>query len=79
MVTKGEVGGEEGWIGGSGLAYTLLYMEWSMGTCCGAQATLLNILLMTYMGKESGKEWICVYIFIYINESLCCTAEIDTL
>ena len=31
---------------------------------------------MTYMGKESKKEWI--YVYIYITDSLCCTAETNS-
>lgn len=30
---------------------------------------------MTYMGKESKRE-IYVYMYIYITDPLCCTAEI---
>ena len=31
--------------------------------------------VMTYMQKESQKEWICVYV----SDSLCCTPETNTV
>jgi len=39
--------------------------------------------VMAYMGTESKKEWLYVYmrvcVCIYITDSLCCTAETNTL
>ena len=34
-------------------------------------------LIITYNGKESEKEYICIYIYIctHITESFCCTTE----
>ena len=62
MVTKGESGGEINWEIGTDV-YTLLYIK---------QITNRNLLystenptqysVMTYMGKESKKEWIYVYV-----------------
>ena len=34
---------------------------------------------MQHKGKESEKEYICVYIYIYMTESLCCTPETNTM
>ena len=52
-----------------------------MRSYCLAQGTIFNILLITYKGKESEKEYIHTYIYswiyiyihlhIYIAESLC--------
>ena len=33
--------------------------------------------VMTYMGKESKKYWICVHT--YITDTLCCTAETNNI
>ena len=37
-------------------------------------------LVMTYNGRESEKEnmYVCVCVYIYITESLCCTPETNT-
>ena len=45
-----------------GLAYAHYYMcnGWSTGTCYIAQETT-QYSVMTYVGKESEKEWICVH------------------
>ena len=36
---------------------------WPMGTCSTTQRTLRNrYSVIIYMGKESEKEWMCVYV-----------------
>ena len=35
--------------------------------------------IIAYTGKESEKEWIYVYVYISVTESLCCTPEINIL
>ena len=52
-------GDREGWIGGLGLAYAYYCIQnkWLMGTCCIAQETN-KYSVITYMGKESGKEYV---------------------
>ena len=63
---RGKVGGE-GWISGLGLAYAH-YCAWKVNTMEGQQGSaeqhreLSQYSVITYMGKESKKEWICVYI-----------------
>ena len=47
-----------------------------MRTYYTAQGILLNTLKMAYMGKESKKEW---RLYIFITDSLCCTAETKTI
>ena len=56
-------GGRKGWIQGLGLAYAhyCIWNVWSMGTCCWVvvgNSTQNSVI--TYMGKESKKEWIGV-------------------
>ena len=75
MITRGEGVGGINWEIGIDI-YTLLHIK---------QITNKNLLystgnstqysVMTYMGKESKKEWI---ICICITDSLCCRAETNT-
>ena len=51
----------------------LLYTEWITRFYCTAQKTAFNIPLQTTMEKNIKKRIIC------ITESLCCTAEINTI
>ena len=38
-----------------------IWNDWPTEMCCIAQRTLHNIV-MIYVGKESEREWICVYV-----------------
>ena len=60
MVTKGESGG---WSGGLGLAYTHYYIwnGWSMDLLYST-GNSTQYSLITHVGQESEKEWICVYV-----------------
>ena len=40
------------------------------------QRKLTQYSVITYVGKESEKEW--VYVCIYVTESLCCIPETNT-
>ena len=51
----------------------LLTMEcMANGDLLSSTGNSIQYSVITYMGKESEKEWICII------ESLCCTAEIIT-
>ena len=53
----------------------LLYREWiNNKPYCTAQGSIINILQQSIMGKNIIKN-----AYMYITESLCCTAEINTL
>ena len=53
----------------------LLYREWiNNKPYCTAQGTIINILQQSIMGKNIIKN-----AYMYITESLCYTAEINTL
>ena len=58
--------------------YTLLYMEWmSNKDLLSSTGKFAQYSLVTYVGKESEKEWLYVYV-LCISESLCCTSETNT-
>ena len=63
MVTQRGRG--EGWTGGFVLACAhcgIWNDDWSMGTCCRAQGTSTQYSVIIYMGKESEREQMCVYV-----------------
>ena len=66
-------GGVINWEVGIGIC-TLLYMGWMINgdLLCGVESSI-QYSVVTYMGKESEKEWL--YVRICIAESLCCTPE----
>ena len=72
MVTKGETWGEvinqETGIN----VYTLLYIKQIVNKdlLYSTKNSTQNSVI-TYMGKESEKECVCIYI--YVSDSLCCT------
>ena len=57
------VGGGMDWGLGIGIC-TMRYIQndWPTGTCCIAQQTLPNSLVIIYVGKESENVWMCIYI-----------------
>ena len=61
-LSSGERWGAGRWIGVRVLAYTHYYVwnGWSTGTCCIVQETT-QYSVITYMEKESEKQWIYVY------------------
>ena len=67
----------EGGTGSLGLAHAryCIWNGWSKGTCYTAQE-LYPVFCDNYMAKNLKKNG-CVHI--YKTESLCCTAEIDTI
>ena len=70
MVTK-----EERWWKGTNI-YILLYIKYTINkNLLYSTGHSTQYLVITYMGKESEKEWIYV---IRITESLCCIAENNT-
>ena len=65
MVTKGDRWGGQRWTGDLRLthAHCGILNDWLMGTCCTAQETPPNqYSVIIYMGKESEKEWMYVYV-----------------
>ena len=76
---KEELGSREKQIGTLGLAY-LLSTEWmntnilqqSIGSC-------IQYPVIIHNGKEYRKDYIyiCACMYVYIMDSLCCTAEIN--
>ena len=75
MVAKGR-GAGEGMEWEAGVSRCkLVYIEW-------INNKVLLYSTVNYMQypviNHDGKEYICTYIYIYITESLCCTAEINT-
>ena len=70
---KGKCGWGREWVGSLGLAWhTIVYGmdgQWEPLHSTGNSA---QYSVITYMGKESEKEWTC------ITALLCCTVEINT-
>ena len=65
MVTKGGGwGGGEEWTGGLGLAYAHcgIRNDWTMGTCYNSTENATQYYVIIYEGKESEREWMCVYV-----------------
>ena len=55
----------------------LLYREWiSNKVLLYSTGNYIQYPVINHNGKEFGKE--CIYIYICITESLCCTVEINT-
>ena len=56
----------EGWRDewGSGIGISILWYMESVAKmdCCIAQRTLAQYSVIIYMGKESEKEWMCIYV-----------------
>ena len=51
-----------GGVGGMDWGFGIgVWNDWPMGTCRIAQGTLSKCSVKIYMGKESEKEWMCVY------------------
>ena len=43
--------------------YTLLYMEWMVsGDLLHSRGSAAQYSVLTYMGEESEREWMCVYV-----------------
>ena len=59
-----QVGWGEGVTGDWRLAHAHCILNaWPVGTCCTAQGTLRNqYSVIIHMGKESGKEWMYIYV-----------------
>ena len=58
----------------------LLYIEWiNNKVLLSSTGNYIQYPVINHNGKEYEKECVCVYIYICMyNESLCCTAEINT-
>ena len=55
----------------------LLYIEWMDNkVLLYSTGNYVQYLVINHSGKEYKKE--CVYIYVCITESLCCTAVINT-
>ena len=61
MVTK-EDKRVKGWTGGLGLTYAHcgIQNDWPTRTCCTGNSTQNSV--MVYVGEESEKEWMYVYV-----------------
>ena len=63
MVTRGD-GGRINWEIGIDI-YTLLYIKYITNKdLLHSTGISSQYSVMTYMGKESKKEWICVYVYL---------------
>ena len=59
---RGKGGGGVDWEFGIGTC-TLFYMEWVViGDLLYSTENSIQYSVINYMGKESEKEWICVYV-----------------
>ena len=57
--------------------YTLLYIKQINNKgLLYSTGNSIQYSVITYMGKESEKEW--TYVYVNITESLCCTPETNT-
>ena len=60
--------------------YTLLYIKWITNKNLlynKEDSTQYSVLCISYVGTEPKKKW--TYAYIYITDSLCCTAETNTI
>ena len=70
------IGGEKEWEFGIS-RYKLVYIGWiNNKILLYSTGNYIQYPVINHNGKEHEKEYICIYI--YITESLCCTAEINT-
>ena len=58
---RGQVGGDT--LGGFVLPYAHwgIWNDWPMGTCCAAE-NFTQYSVIIFVGKESEREWMCVYV-----------------
>ena len=74
MVTQGK-GREKGYMGRLGLIYIYYYYKITKKSLLYSTGNSTQYFTVNYMGKEAKKR---VNTCVYITDSLCCTAEINT-
>ena len=70
----GRRGGGMDWGSGTGTCTLRSMEELANGDLLSSTGSSMYYSVITYMGKESEREWTCVCV----TESLCCTTEIIT-
>ena len=73
MATKGERGGGINQEFGINIHTTVYKIDKQQGLLYST-GNYIQHFVITYKGKESEKE----YMYMYVNESLCCTPETNT-